>query len=144
LLTITAVAGVAAPGSPGASFSNPDIVLPSTVTNPVTVNVSGTNIPVATVVTVTVKGQTGSASSASGALSGTAAASNVAVSLNIPSNQPSVISATASFAILASTGAAVFVEGEEVERVRVTVSSEGAAQVAYVTKSGRAVVVAGQ
>lgn len=55
-----------------------------------------------------------------------------------------MISASASFTILASAGGPVFVEGEEVERVRVTAGYGGAAHVAYVTKSGRAVVVAGQ
>ena len=41
----------------------------------------------------------------------------------------------------ANGGGPVFVNGEEVERVRVTATSGGASSVAYVTRSGREVPV---
>ena len=108
-------------------------------------NLEAANIPLGTVINVTAKGQFGAATSAtSGPLAGTVAASTASASIAIATNEASVISASASFTILASAGGPVFVEGEEVERVRVTADYGGAAHVAYVTRSGRAVVVAGQ
>jgi hypothetical protein len=144
-IRIASVAGVAAPAVPTGSLTVPDVVLPGGTTSPVTVNLSAANIPLGTVITVTAKGQFGAAISAtSGPLAGTVAASTAAVSIGIATDQSSVISASASFTIVASAGGPVFVEGEEVDRVRVTASYGGPAQVAYVTKSGRAVVVAGE
>jgi hypothetical protein len=144
-IRIASVAGIAAPAAPTGSLTVPDIVLPGGTTGPVTVNLAAANIPLGTVISVTAKGQFGAAISAtSGPLVGTVAASTASVSIAIATDQSSVISASASFTIVASTAGPVFVEGEEVERVRVTASYGGPAQVAYVTKSGRAVVVAGE
>ena len=59
-----------------------------------------------------------------------------------PTNEPSVVSASASFLFTAATGGGpVFVHGEEVERVRVTANPGGPSTVAYVTRSGREVPV---
>lgn len=142
-LRVTAVGGVAAPAFPTASFLAPDVTLPSTTTNPVTVNLAAANIPLGTTVAVTVKGAAGSASTVtSTGLAGTLIASTATASVTIPTDQPSVISATASFTLTAASGGGpVFVGGEEVERVRVTASYGGASRVAYITKSGREIVV---
>jgi hypothetical protein len=142
-LMITAVAGVAAPASPTGSFSNPDITLPATTTNPVTVDLAGANITVGTTVTVTVVGQTGGTiSTTTTTLVGTEQSSTASASLTIPTDQPSIISASASFTIVASSGGGpVFVQGEEVERVRVTATFGRGSQVAYITKSGREIVL---
>jgi hypothetical protein len=62
--------------------------------------------------------------------------------VTIPLNQPSIISASASFTLVAlGEGGPVFVQGEEVERVRVTAMMGGPSQVAYITKSGREVLL---
>ena len=53
-LSIASVAGTAAPGTPAGSYTSPDILLPSTTTNPVTVTLAAGNIPLGTTVTVTV------------------------------------------------------------------------------------------
>ena len=138
-LRITAVAGVAAPPAPTASFASPDVVLPGSTTNPVTVALAASNIPLGTAVTVTVKGLNGAASSAvSGVLSGTLASSVASASVTIPTNEPSIISASATFTVAALDGP-VFVDGEEVERIRVTAAHGEASHVAYVTRSGREV-----
>lgn len=140
-LTITEVAGVPAPAAPTASFSSPDITLPATTVNPVTVNLASTNIPPGTTVTVTVKGQVGGSSSTGAVLSGTQQSSTASAGVTIPTNQPSVISASANFTLVVSAGQGpVFVQGEEVERVRVTATFGGLSQVAYITRSGREVV----
>ena len=97
-LRITAVAGVSAPPAPGASFANPDVVLPGTTTNPVAVTLGGANIPLGTTVTVTVKGLNNAVNSTlSGPLTGTVAASVATATVTIPINEPSVISAAATF-----------------------------------------------
>jgi hypothetical protein len=141
-LRIASVAGVNAPATPLGSFGTPDITLPAGTTSPVAVTITGANIPVGTTVTVTTKGQIGSASSGAATLSGSLAASTASASVAIPTNEPSVISASASFTLVAAHGGGpVYVEGEEVERVRVSANFGGPTQVAYITTSGREIVV---
>jgi hypothetical protein len=140
-LAITAVAGVAAPTAPVGSYTSPDITLPTGTTNPVTVGIAGANIPVGTVVTVTVKGQSGAATSTTATLTGSSASSSASASVTIPTDQPCVISLSATFTIVAAgEGGPVYAEGEEVERIRVSTVAGGATQVAYVTRSGREVL----
>lgn len=142
-LRITSVAGVATPAAPSGSFSSPDVTLPASTVNPVAVAINAANIPAGTAVTVRVRGQTGTGSSASATLAGTQTASTATASATIPTDQPSVITAEASFTLTASSGGGpVYAGGEEVERVRVTASYGGASQVTYITKSGREIVVA--
>jgi hypothetical protein len=144
-LRITAIAGGAAPAAPGASFGVPDVTLPESTSNPVSVALAATNVPPGTTVAVTVKGQFGVALSAvSTGLTGTVAASTASASVTIPADQPSVITASASFTLLAADiGQPVFAGGEPVERVRVTASVDGRSEVVYVTTSGREVPAAG-
>jgi hypothetical protein len=143
-LRISAVGGVTAPVTPTASYSAPDVTLPVGTTNPVTVSVAGTNIPVGASVTVTVRGQLGgTTSTASAVLSGTQASSTGSASLTIPLDQPSVISASTTFAgVAALNGGPVFVEGEVVDGIRVAASLDGASEVTYITRSGREIVLA--
>jgi hypothetical protein len=140
-LRITAVGGVAAPPSPTASFSSPDIPLPAGTVNPVTVELAASNIPPGTTVTVTVAGQTGGPSSAIATLAGTLTASTASATVTVPTSQPSIISASATFTLTAAlAGGALLVEGEEVERARVETTYGGASQLVYVTRSGREVL----
>jgi hypothetical protein len=138
-LTITAVAGVAAPAAPTGSLSNPDILVPAGTANPMTIGLAAANIPLGTTVTVTAKPQNGAASSAvSSGLAGTLAASTATASLTIPTNQPSVLSASATFTLAALPGAGpLYADGEEVEQVRVAAILGGPSQVTYLTASGR-------
>lgn len=137
-LRITAIGGVAAPVSPSGSFIVADVVLPPTTSNPVTVSLAATNIPVGTTVIVAVKGLYDAASSTpSTPLAGSTASSTASASVTIPTNEPSVVGASASFALAAMTGGApVYVDGREVERVRVTATTAGPPTVAYVTRAG--------
>lgn len=140
-LTITSVAGVAAPASPTGSYSNPDVTLPANTANPMTIGLAASNIPVGTTVMVTVKPLDGAASSATSTpLAGTLAASTATASLTMPTNQPSVLSASATFTLAAVPGTGPPVaQGEEVERVRVAAALGGPSQITYITKSGREV-----
>jgi hypothetical protein len=138
-LRIATIAGVATPPAPGAAFGVPDVTLPETTTNPVTVDLAAANVPPGTTVVVTVKGQFGGATSATSTpLTGSLAASTASATVTIPTDQPCVVTASASFALLAAgDGASVLAGGEPVERVRVTANSRGHAEVVYITAGGR-------
>jgi hypothetical protein len=138
-LMIASVAGVAAPAGPTGSFANPDILVPAGTANPMTIGLAAANIPLGTTVTVTAKPQNGAASSAvSSALAGTLAASTATASLTIPTNQPSVLSASATFTLAALPNAGpLFAQGEQVERIRVAAVLGGPSRVVYITRSGR-------
>jgi len=99
-LRISSIAGVATPGVAQGSFVTPDITLPAGTTNPVPVTITAANIPVGTVVTLTVLGFVGTVSSVTATLGGTAASSSATASLTIPTNEPSVVSASATFTLL--------------------------------------------
>ena len=138
-LMIASVAGVAAPAAPTGSFANPDILVPAGTANPMTIGLAAANIPLGTTVTVTAKPQNGAASSAvSSGLAGTLAASTATASVTIPTNQPSVISASATFTLASLPGAGpLYADGEEVKQVRVAATLGGPSQVTYLTASGR-------
>lgn len=140
-LSITSVGGVAAPAVPTASFATPDIVLPAGTTSPVTVNLVAVNIPPGSAVTITVKGLAGGDSSSSAVLSGTLTSSSASAGVAIPTNEPFVLSASTSFPLASLGGGPVYVEGEEVERVWVSVVLGGASEITYLTRSGREVRV---
>jgi hypothetical protein len=140
-LSITGVAGIAPPAAPGGIMSRPDLTLPITTTNPVAINIAGTQIPLGTTVLVTVRGQNGIATSVtSSGLTGTLASSTTSVSLTVPTDQPSVISAVATFERVAlGEGGPVYAEGEPITWVRVAASAGSPTRVTYITASGREV-----
>src|SRR5438445_588479 len=99
-LRISSIAGVATPGVAQGSFVTPDITLPAGTTNPVPVTITAANIPVGTVVALTVQGFVGTVSSVTATLGGTAASSSATASLTIPTNEQTVVSASATFTLL--------------------------------------------
>jgi hypothetical protein len=102
-LRISAIGGVPTPPVPLGSFTSADVVLPPSTVNPVTVSLAATNIPPGTTITVTVKGLYGAAtSSVSTPLTGTLSASTASASVTIPTNEPSVVGASASFLLSAA------------------------------------------
>ena len=140
-LTITSIAGTATPASPTGSYSTPDITLPSSTTSPVSVAVAASNIPPGTVVTVTSSGLAGGTTSATATLSGTSTSSTASTNLTIPTNEPTVITVSCTFMLSAAGSGPVYAHGEEVERVRVSATLGGPSQIAYVTRSGRELVM---
>jgi hypothetical protein len=109
----------------------------------VTIGIAAANIPAGTVVSLCAIGQNGGYSTAtSSALSGTMAASTATASLTVPTTQPFVISASATYAITAmESPGPVYADGEAVDRIRVTSSLGGVQRVSYITRSGREVPV---
>jgi len=141
-LAITSVGGVAAPASPAGSLNvTPDITLPNTQNNPVTVALRASNIPLNTTLQVRLTPPTGAPTSVqSTPLTGTVANSTATASLTLPAGQ-SLIYATASIDLTINTAQLkpMFIEGERVRKIEVAASFGGASEVVYVTESGRRV-----
>ncbi len=131
-LTITSIAGVNTPQNPGGSYSQPDILLPSITTNPVTVHLSAANIPVVTTVTVFVTPRYGSPTSVNTTLSGTDASSTASADVNLSTQYANVITAQATFQLLT----AMYYDNEKIEKVRVAAMGKGS-EVIYITEKGR-------
>lgn len=132
-LKITSVGGMNAPDSPSGKYGAPDITLPSAITNPVTVNISGANIPVGTSVTVTAVPEYGASTSSTGTLSGTDASSTTAASLTLSTTYQSIIMARATFIIQT----AMFYDGEKIEKIRVAATMGKESEIVYITESGK-------
>jgi hypothetical protein len=134
-LRIASVAGVVAPAAPLGSLAGvPDIVLPSTTANPVSVAIEAANIPVGTVVQVTLIPINGARSTAqSGPLAGTQTASTSTASLSLAPGM-SVLTASA---VVDVSQQAMVIDGERVNRIEVAATYRGPSRVTYVTRSGR-------
>jgi hypothetical protein len=139
-LRIVSVGGVNAPNTPLGSLQGvPDIVVPSTQTNPVAVAIEGANIPLGTVVQMTVTPSRGGRTTvASSGLAGTEATSTATANVTLPAGI-SVISAAATIDLTTTASARppLFMDGERVDRIEVAATFGGASEVTYVTKSGR-------
>jgi len=135
-LTITSVAGVAAPANPTGSA---DITLPATTPNPVTVVFTTTNVPVGNIVKLTVTPATGAPVIAfSPALTGTTASATASAQVNLPVG-PSVLQAQTTYTIVSSLGDALsrYAMGERVERIQLTATVGSPSTATLITVSGK-------
>lgn len=133
VLRITSLAGVSVPAYPTGSYAQPDVLLPNTTTNPVTVNLSASYIPVGTSVAVSVIPQYGSTSSVNASLSGTTESSTASASVTLSTSYSNVIMAQATFTLLAS----LYWDGEKIEKVRVAATMGKESETVYITESGK-------
>ena len=135
-LNITSIGGTNVPASPTGAYNQPDITLPSNTINPITVNVSATNIPLPNDVTITVIPQysDATATNASAALSGTNSASTASANVNLSTTYANVITAQVTFTVVA-----MYYNGEEIDKVRVSATLGGKSETTYITKSGKEV-----
>lgn len=141
-LRITSVGGVNAPATPAGSFAAaPDIVVPTSVANPVQVAIQANNVPVNTVVQLTLTAEIGDRTNVqSTPLAGTPGSSTATASVTLPTTGVSVLTATVSVeGLLAFGGRPVFIDGERVDRVEVAATFGQAARVTYITQAGRRV-----
>jgi hypothetical protein len=134
-LRIASVAGVTAPAVPLGSLAGvPDIVVPSTTANPVTVAIEAANIPPGTIVQVTLTPLNGARFTAqSGPLAGTQGASTATASLSLAAGM-SVLTASA---VVDVSQQAMIIDGERVNRIEVAATYGGFSRLTYVTRSGR-------
>jgi hypothetical protein len=138
-LKIASVAGINAPANPKGSFyQQPDIVVPTSTANPVTVNLEANNLPVGTVLQVTLTKESGERTSVNSTpLAGTQATSTATASVTLPTTGVAVIGATVTLNVLIAYGRPMFIEGERVDKVEIAAVFGGESQVTYITASGR-------
>lgn len=144
-LRIASVAGVASPATPlGSLHGVPDIVVPTSQPNPVTVAIEAASIPAGTVATVTLTPSQGARTTVqSTALAGTDSASAATASVTLPSGR-CVITASVVIDMSTLTAAArtpLLIDGDRVERIEVVATFGGGSELTYVTHSGRRVRV---
>lgn len=136
-LTITSVAGAAAPASPSGVA---DIQLPADVANPVTVVFATTGVPVGNIVRLMVTPPSGAIVTAtSNALSGSTASASASATVTLPQGA-STLQATITYTVVASLGDALstYANDERVDHVRVVAALGGASETWLVTVSGKA------
>ncbi len=143
-LTFSSIGGVAAPATPGGSYTTADVSLPQGMTNPVPVTLAASNMPVGTVFTVRLIPQAGAASTVNtGPSTGTFSSSTATASVTFPSGQVSVLNASASFTLPAQVaGLYPLIDGEPVERVMVAAGYGEPSTVTLITRSGKEVPAA--
>lgn len=135
-LNFTSVKGVAVPSAPVGSYSSPDITLPASTTNPITVALAASNIPGGTSVEVSSIPQFGSKTTTTVILSGTTNSSTATASINIVLDKVNVLSAQVTFI---QTASLMFpeIDGEKVELAMLTSTLGQGSMLTYVTVSGR-------
>jgi hypothetical protein len=132
-LQITSIAGHAVPASPTGSYAQPDIALPSTTVNPVSVAVSAAHIPAGTTVTISATPQYGAASSATAVLAGTTSSSTATANVTFSTTYTNVIMATTTYTLQAS----IYYEGEKLAKAVVTATPGKKSEVIYISESGK-------
>lgn len=140
-LRIASVGGVNAPANPAASFAaNPDITVPTTVTNPVTVSIQASNIPLGTVVQITQTTDANAKTTANSTpLAGTTANSTATASVTLPASGMSVLTATATLNALVAFGRPIHINGERVDKVEIASAFGNQPKITYITATGRRV-----
>jgi len=125
---------------PRGTFGNaPDIPFATAPTNPVTVGLQASNIPLDTMVTVILTPESGVSSTAqSTPLAGALASSTATASVTLPQGR-SLLNATVTIDISASTASLSpkFIDGERVQRVEIAAAYGAGSQITYITESGK-------
>jgi len=84
-LSITSVAGASVSATPNGQLVSPDVIVSGQQANPISVVVNCANLPLNTLITVTVKSASGSSVSATGYnTTGTQTSSTATISINMP------------------------------------------------------------
>ncbi|MGH9846511.1 MAG: hypothetical protein ACREEM_48050 [Blastocatellia bacterium] len=137
-LKIASVGGQNAPQNPVASFTQqPDIVVPTSVANPVNVVIQATNIPTSTSIQVTLTKDSGERDTKTCTLSGSTATSSCNLSITLPTSGVSVITAATTLDVLVAFGRPMFIDGERVDKVEIAAAFGGGSDITYITESGR-------
>ncbi|HYL81991.1 MAG TPA: hypothetical protein VEU07_14325, partial [Candidatus Acidoferrum sp.] len=145
-LSIASVGGAPVPPNPlGTLLGTPDVLLPAGTTNPVSIGLTASNIPLGTTVQLVATPQNATQTSGSCALlSGSLASSTCTASLNISLTQMNILTASATFPVVASAGSGpIYAGGEEVKWMKVSSTFGGSSTVTYITASGREVPATG-
>ena len=138
-IRIVSVAGIAPPSQPNGSLQGaPDIILPTNQSNPVSVALAASNIPLGTTLQVTLTPESGvRVSTQSTALTGTLASSTATASVTIPDGI-SVIQASGTIDVAAL---AMMINGERIKSIEVTAVYGGRQTTTYITASNKRIKV---
>lgn len=135
-LRITSVGGIATPVVP---TGDRDIVLPGFTSNPVSVELATTGVPLGRTIQLRAKPTLGFQTSAtSTGVSGSEASGTASADIELP-NGESVLTAQTTFTVTASLGNALknFAEGEQVERVELAAAPGQGSITTLITVSGK-------
>jgi len=140
-IRITTIGGSAVPANP---VGESDVVLPSSISNPVTVEFAATGVPLGSVVDLTVAPSSGASTTVSSSgLAGSVANSTAVAAVDLPQG-PSVLYASVSFAAAGSPIVmfSPFTDGEKVARVELRATlGGGSSSMRLTTESGRIIDV---
>lgn len=137
-VTMISVGGVSNAPVPGGIYSTADIALPAGTTNPISVALAATNMPVGTVFTVRAIPQFAPAVDVSSTpTTGTFASSTATASLTLPTGLITVLNVFASIPLPPIAGFAPAIDGEPVDRILVAASYGESSQAMWLTPSGR-------
>lgn len=139
-LSITSVAGLAAPATPNGSFhATPDLIIPLAQTNPVTVALQASNVPPGTKATVIVTNESDPIVTVeSTGFAGTFESSTATAEINLPASGMTLINAKLSFVPTGgSSSNNLMIDGEKVKRVETAATFGGKSEVIYITESGK-------
>jgi hypothetical protein len=140
-LVIASVGGVSAPSAPLGSLSGPpDIVLPATQPNPVTVNLQGSGIPLGTSAQLTITPLVGPAGApvSSTAFGGAIGSSAAQASVTLPAGMSVITAAiTVNLSNLADNRLPTHINGEPIDKVEIAATFGGKSRLTYITRSGK-------
>jgi len=142
-LKIVSVAAIAAPAiTSGSLTSSPDIIIPASQVNPVTVVLEGRNLPNSTIAAVKVTPLVGTPNTTTTGIFSPTATPNLTsanASIALPAGI-SVISALAVIDLALAKLEPMFMDGEKVERIEITALYGGESQTTYITSSGKKII----
>lgn len=142
-LRITTVAGTPVPTTPRGTFNNsPDIPFTTAPTNPVTIGLAASNIPLGSQINVILAPETGAITTVqSTALAGTVASSTATASVALPPGR-SLLNAL--ITIDANPQIAQFIDGERVKQIEIAARMDGSSETTYITESGKRIKQQGE
>lgn len=118
-------------------YTSPDIILPKTVSNPVTVVINANNVPSGSSVNIVVISESTPKIESVGVLDGTDEASTAEVSVEIPRDRSSIIYAVVTIDTQVASYAPETIDGEKVASVQIKSTLGGKMEIIYVTETGR-------
>lgn len=139
-LRIASIGGSAVPANPTGSA---DLTFPATIVNPVTVDLTTSNVPTGNTVLVKVIPAYGEPQEVlSAAITGSAASGTASVQVTLPQG-PSVLQATTTYTVVVAMGEALsrFAQNERVEKVQLLATLGGESQAKLITISGKEFLV---
>jgi len=138
-IRIVSVAGIAPPNQPNGSLQGaPDIILPANQSNPASVALAASNIPLGTTLQVTLTPETGARiNTQSTALTGTLASSTANATVTVPDGI-SVIQASGTIDVAAL---GMMINGERIKSIEVTAVYGGKQTTTYITASNNRIKV---